>query len=143
MKSQSTDYPVVTQYDRDNIAVPINIVPFTKADPMGKEPITGYGYELLIVPGKDAASQETYVNTVQALLDLKAQALGYDNIISICTYSGSSNDKFSAEGKTAMQWRDSVWGKCYEILSEVQAGKRKPPTISELVSELPLFEDIK
>jgi len=51
MKAQSTDYPVVTQYDSKNIAVPINISQFSKPDQMRDGEIqTGYEYDLVFMP---------------------------------------------------------------------------------------------
>ena len=81
--------------------------------------------------------QAEYISQVQRVLDGKAQELGYDNIISICTYAGSSNEKFAAEGKAVLKWRDDVWTKCFEVLQDVQAAKRPVPAIDELMKELP------
>ena len=139
MRSQSNDYPIVTQYDSDHIAVPTNITPTTKDDPMHGEPINGFDYDLLIIPASSPQSQEAYINSVQTILDLKAQEMGYDNIFTACTYISSTNATFQKEGQACLEWRDLVWSKCYEILSQVQAGQISPPTINELLNFLPVF----
>ena len=133
MKSYSNNYPVVTQYDDSHIAVPFGIVAVEIGDP----PTPGYEFTMLIVPASDMESQAAYINSVQAMLDVAAQSRGYDGILSACTYATSSNVQFAAEGQACVLWRDSVWSKCYEILAEVQSGVRQPPSITELLTEMP------
>ena len=79
-----------------------------------------------------------YTQTVQSYLDTTAQERGYDNILSLCTYVNSDVDKFKIEGKAGVNFRDSVWAKCYKILAEVQAGTRDIPT--DIIAELPVME---
>lgn len=74
---------------------------------------------------------------VQKYLDESAQSKGYDNILSACTYATSAVPKFQVEGQAAVEFRDAVWSKCYEIFDEVQAGTRTIPTFEELSSEFP------
>lgn len=133
MLSHSNNYPIVTQYDDSHIAVPFGIVAVETGDP----PQPGYEFNLLIVPASNMTSQAAYINSVQAMLDVAAQTRGYDGILSACTYATSSNTQFAAEGQACVYWRDSVWSKCYEILAEVQSGTRQPPTITELLIEMP------
>lgn len=137
MKSQSNQYPVATQYDKDYIAVPMNITTFTKESPVDESIETGYQYDLIMVLSTDITSQTAYVNSVQALLDTTAQVRGYDNIISACTFTTSNSEIFAGEGQACVSWRDAVWLRCYEILAEVQSGVRQPPTIVELLAEMP------
>ena len=74
--------------------------------------------------------------SVQSHLDAEAQKLGYDNIVSACTYASASNP-FQAEGKSFVSWRGNVWATCYQILADVEAGIRPVPTEAELLAELP------
>ena len=74
--------------------------------------------------------------TVQSYLDSEAQKLGYDNIISACTYA-SVNNPFQAEGQSFVSWRGNVWATCYQVLADVEAGIRTVPTEAELLAELP------
>lgn len=76
-------------------------------------------------------------SAVQDTLDTKAKERNYDGILSACTYATSSNIKFKAEGQACVDWRDSVWATCYEIMGEVQAGMRQLPSVEQVLSELP------
>ena len=86
-----------------------------------------------------ASTKSRLTSAVQSMLDEKAQELGYDNILSLCTYATSTAEKFSAEGQAGVAWRDEVWSKGYTILADVESGVRTIPTETELLSELPLF----
>jgi hypothetical protein len=77
---------------------------------------------------------------VQSRLDTFARTRGYDGILSACTYTTSTNPKFSEEGQYCVQARDATWAKCYEILSSVQSGTRQTPTWEELEAELPVLQ---
>lgn len=82
-------------------------------------------------------SIDGYTTAVQIHLDTKAKERNYDGILSACTYSTSSVPKFAAEGQACVAWRDAVWAACYQIMAEVEAGQRQPPTIPELLDMLP------
>lgn len=82
---------------------------------------------------------EEYTSAVQMHLDAKARERNYDGILSACTYATSSVPKFAAEGQACVSWRDAVWAKCYEVMASVQDGAIQPPTIDELLSELPVM----
>lgn len=81
--------------------------------------------------------QKQLTDAVQRVLDNKAQELNYDNCLSVCSYIDTGVARFDAEGKAFRAWRSAVWAKGYEILAEVQAGKREIPTEQELIAELP------
>ena len=76
-------------------------------------------------------------DAVQLYMDDTVSKKGYDNILSACSYSNSTDETFRAEGQACLKWRDEVWRKCYNILAEVLAGKRTIPTEKELIAELP------
>lgn len=84
-------------------------------------------------------SVDEYIISVQEHLDEKAGERNYDGILSACTYATSTLHKFSVEGQACVAWRDAVWAKCYEVLGAVQSGLRQPPTVQELLSELPVM----
>lgn len=75
---------------------------------------------------------------VQAHLDAAAQARGYDNIVSACSYASTANP-FQNEGIAYLNWRSAVWNHCYQVLADVQAGLRAIPTTAELIAELPVL----
>jgi hypothetical protein len=68
------------------------------------------------------------VASVQKRLDEFAQTRNYDSILSACTYSTSNVVKFKTEGQFAVDARDSSWAILYQILADIQDGKR--PMIS-------------
>lgn len=77
------------------------------------------------------------VTAVQAHLDATARERGYDGILSLASYAASTHPPFSAEGRAGLDWRDAVWGHCYQVLADVQAGNRAVPSAEELIAELP------
>ena len=85
----------------------------------------------------EAQIQKQLTNAVQHVLDSKAQELNYDSCLSVCSYIDTGVAKFDAEGKSFRAWRSAVWAKGYEILAQVQEGKREIPTKEELIGELP------
>lgn len=81
------------------------------------------------------------IELTQKKLDEFAKTRFYDGILSLCTYSSSSNTKFETEGKYGVKIRDDTWKKIYEIMESVNNGIRKMPTsFLEIESELPVFE---
>lgn len=70
-----------------------------------------------------------------------ANTKDYDNIMSLCTYSSSTNPVYKIEGEYGIKARDDTWNKVYEILADVDAGLRTMPTgFEQIVSELPILE---
>jgi hypothetical protein len=78
---------------------------------------------------------ESIESSIQDMLDKKAQELGYDNIVSACSYAGYDN-KFQVEAISLGKWRSNVWDKAYEL----QNSMTEVPTIEEVLSQLPSFE---
>lgn len=87
-----------------------------------------------------AQTKQQLIWTVQNHLDAAARALGYDDIKTAVTYADEPAVlKFQTEGKAFRAWRSLVWAACYAILDDVLAGERLPPTIDELLAELPVL----
>jgi len=83
-------------------------------------------------------AQAAYVEAVQAHLDAHAREKGYDNIFTAVTYADEpAVAQFQTEGRAFRQWRSLVWGACYNILADVQAGRRALPTVEQLIAALP------
>lgn len=74
---------------------------------------------------------------VQRYLDEAAQAHGYDNIVSLCTYASSKNPKWAAEGQYGCDLRDACWSKAQQIQDAVMAGERALPSVAQVLAELP------
>lgn len=83
--------------------------------------------------------QKELTDAVQKYLDATAKKRGYDGILSLASYAASTHPPFAAEGRAGADWRDAVWGYCYQVLADVQAGNRTIPTASELLAELPVM----
>lgn len=99
-------------------------------------------YEVVAIPEPtveeiQAQIQKQLTDAVQRVLDAKAQELNYDSCLSVCSYIDTGVQKFDDEGKAFRAWRSAVWAKGYEILAEVQEGKREIPSEEELIAELP------
>lgn len=76
-------------------------------------------------------------DVVQSHLDSVARSKGYDGILSAASYAASLHPIFQAEGLAAVAWRDQVWSTCYDVLADVQSGKRIVPDEAQLLAELP------
>lgn len=77
---------------------------------------------------------------VQKYLDTLARSRGYDSMLSLCTYYGSTNASFAAEGVAGCTLRDRSWEVLYGIFSEVSVGHRTMPSVQEVLDELPAPE---
>ncbi len=80
-----------------------------------------------------------FKEAIQAKIDTAAQAKGYDNIVSACSYAGYENP-FRAEGEAFGVWRANVWAYGYKQLALIQTGARAIPTVEEFLAELPTME---
>lgn len=75
---------------------------------------------------------------VQDEMERQAQAKGYSNLISACTYAAQpAGAPFQAEGQAFADWRSKVWQQAYAVLAEVKAGTRAMPTPAEAVAMMP------
>lgn len=86
---------------------------------------------------KKKQMMKKYADLVQDILDTEAQTHDYDSILSVTSYAVSNHSRYGREGKAALQWREDVWDKTYEILNQVLAGERPIPTPEEVLAELP------
>ena len=77
---------------------------------------------------------------VQNHLDKAAQARGYDGVLSAVSYKNSSVPRFASDATAFLDWRDAVWGYCYTVLAQVQAGLVQIPTAEEMLAGLPTLE---
>lgn len=81
-----------------------------------------------------------YEDAVQAHLDATAQSRDYDNTYTCLSYLSSTDETWRRESNAFNVWRDSVWRKCHEILNAVMAGEIPPPTVEELLAQLPAID---
>jgi hypothetical protein len=74
-----------------------------------------------------------YIAATQAHLDAHAQAWGYDDLKSACTYVGDPYPRFNAEGTVLRNWRSDVWAFLDTVvIPEVL------PTVEEFLALLPV-----
>lgn len=81
-----------------------------------------------------------YEDAVQAYLDQTAQSRDYDNTYTCLSYLSSTDEIWRRESNAFNAWRDQVWRKCHEILNAVMAGTLAPPTVEELLAQLPVID---
>lgn len=81
-----------------------------------------------------------YEDAVQAHLDATAQSRDYDNTYTCLSYLSSTDEIWRRESNAFNAWRDQVWRKCHEILNAVMQEGFPPPTVDELINQLPKIE---
>ena len=81
--------------------------------------------------------QAKFTAAIQEYMDAFFRERNYDGVMSAATYAASQNPKFAAEGQYAVQVRDLVWAKGYEIMDAVLSGERGIPTVEDVLAELP------
>ena len=84
-------------------------------------------------------TKKTLMDAIQKHLDGVAVSKGYDSIISMCSYSTSTDTVFGLDGKNAIAFRDAVWKKSIEIMNSVASGEIAVPTQEVLIGMLPEF----
>ena len=85
----------------------------------------------------NAMLQTEYELAIEDLMDEKAQERRYKNADRLMVYTSSTNNRWKDEAAVFIQWRDKMFAYCYQVLSDVAAGKRIVPTVQELLNELP------
>ncbi len=89
---------------------------------------------LTYVPDPDPAPlpperiEAMIVAQTQARLDTFARNLGYDSILSACTYASSSVPRFKSDGQYCVDARDGTWSALWKLLQSVKDGGAKMPT---------------
>lgn len=78
--------------------------------------------------------------SIQNMLDKKAQEFRYDSILSARSYVGFNNP-FKNEAQALATWSANCWAKASEIEADVLSGKREMPTIEQVLSEMPEFNE--
>lgn len=77
-----------------------------------------------------------YISAMEEHYDTKAQERRYDNRLTCAIRAGYAGP-FQAEGTAFAIWMDTCNALGYQIMAAVMTGARTPPTIGELISELP------
>lgn len=72
-------------------------------------------------------------NAVATWMDSVAQGNDYDNVVSCLTYLNSSVPKFKAEAEAMLAFRDAVYAKLVELVTD------PPPGVTTLEQVMPLL----
>jgi hypothetical protein len=105
--------------------------------------IVSKGFDYIIEANPTPTQEEillNYENKIQEFIDLTARAKGYDSSYTCLSYLESKNTKWSSEAKIFLEWRDSVWEKCHELLNNYKNGELEELTIEQVFSKLPKIE---
>ncbi len=72
-------------------------------------------------------------------IDITAQALGFDSIITAVTYAEEPADPVNQKkGLSLRAWRSECWAKCRSDLSDFQLGGDEP-SAEDVISGLPVY----
>lgn len=82
-------------------------------------------------------AQRQVEDYLRELIDSKPTEKGYDNILTLMSYTNSTNEQWKAEADSFIAWRDSVFEYCYGVLYKVQNAEIPMPTIEEFITNLP------
>ena len=80
------------------------------------------------------------INAVQAKLDKACRAKGYDNGFACASYATSSVPSFKNEAESFIEWRDTCWCLCYDLLEKYLQGAIPRPTVDDVLNKLPNME---
>lgn len=83
---------------------------------------------------------EVFQRKVEDHIEAKARERGYSSAVSCASYLNDPNPVWTAEAQAFIAWRSAVWTRAFELLADVQSGKRAVPTIGEMIAELPSIE---
>lgn len=110
-------------------------------------PQPGYAEEYIddSDPSLTAETPEQVISRLESVLDRHldstANQYRYESIRTMVTYATSEHPTFGVEGRAAVAYRDAVYAHGIQAIADVEAGNRNIPTESELIAELPKFED--
>ncbi|MFK3794705.1 hypothetical protein [Pseudomonas sp. NPDC088444] len=89
----------------------------------------------------NAALRGQFEKATQAFMDGKAQAAGYDGLMTAISYAEEpAVAKFQEEGKAFRAWRSNVWAYANEQLELVLSGQKTQPTLETFLDSLPVLE---
>jgi hypothetical protein len=60
----------------------------------------------------------------------------YDNGFALAGYYDSSNNKFAAEAKAFVEFRDKCWTICYDFLNRYNSGEIRRPLPAEVLNAI-------
>lgn len=104
-----------------------------------QEQINSFEDVTTYVPTDDEVKHQI-VSAVQSKLDQEAQSKGYDNGFACASYATSSVPSFKNEAESFIEWRDTCWCLCYDLLEKYLQGSIPRPTVDDVLNKLPNME---
>ena len=78
-----------------------------------------------------------YKQLIRDMLNEFAQEKDYDTIESACSYANSSNETYKEEAMYAIDYRERVWEKAYELINDIKDNDTDYANDSEFMNQLP------
>ena len=75
--------------------------------------------------------------SIRELVEAKPLERGYDNVMTLSSYTTSNNAQWKAEADAFIAWRDSVFAYAYQTLADVQAELMPLPSLEDFMAEMP------
>lgn len=79
-------------------------------------------------------------SAIDAHVEARAQALGYNSSAHLASYVSSTIPDWSAEAAAFVAWRDAVWVAAYQQQAEA-GGSGHIPSAAEVIAGLPEWAD--
>ena len=74
---------------------------------------------------------------IRELVEAKPLERGYDNVMTLSSYTTSGNAQWKAEDDAFIAWRDSVFAYAYQTLADVQAELIPLPSLEDFMAGIP------
>jgi len=75
--------------------------------------------------------------SIRELVEAKPLERGYDSLMTLTSYTTSSNAQWKAEADAFIAWRDSVFAYAHQTLSDAQAELISLPSLEDFMAEMP------
>lgn len=87
-----------------------------------------------------APDLNAFTAAIEDHIEATARDRQYSSAVSCASYFNDPNPVWSAEAQQFVAWRSAAWAKAFEVLADVQSGKRPVPAIADMIAELPAME---
>lgn len=93
-----------------------------------------------VIPEPPEPTLQDYAAGAQLFVEQRAKELGYNDAVTLASYTSSTIPDWAAEAQAFVAWRDEVWVYANQQLHLVETGERDQPTVNEFILELPAFD---
>lgn len=81
--------------------------------------------------------QKQVEREIREIIESKPLERGYDNLMTLTSYTTSSNVQWKAEADAFIAWRDSVFAYAYQTLADIQAELIPLPSLEDFMAGVP------